>query len=111
MRAANTVSAISDKLRDTAHDATEHLAAAGEAVNQGLRDTVDVATKSARNSAKSAEAAVQDAAVSGKELYSDTMTRASNSIAGIDKFVSRNLAGTLLAALGMGLVLGLMARK
>lgn len=111
MRAASTVSAISDKLRETATDANEHLHAAGDAVSQGLRDTAEVAAEGVRQSAKLAEAAIHDATTSGRDIYKDAAARASSSIAGVDKLVARHPIGALIAALGLGLVLGLVARK
>jgi ElaB/YqjD/DUF883 family membrane-anchored ribosome-binding protein len=111
MRASNTISTISDKLRDTASDAGEHLTAAGAAVNQGVHDAAEVAADGVRQSARKAEAAIQDATASGKELYRDAADRAGRSLAGIDTLVARNPVGALVAALGIGLVLGLMARK
>ena len=111
MRAANTMSSISDTLRDSATDATEHLRAAGESVSEGLRDSANTAAESVRQSARSAESRISDAAASGKELYRGALSSAGDSISGIDKFVSRNPSGALIAALGLGLVLGFMARR
>jgi ElaB/YqjD/DUF883 family membrane-anchored ribosome-binding protein len=111
MRIANTVSEITDKLRETASGATEQLHAAGDAVSHGLRDTADVAAEGIRQSARSAEAAVHDVAASGKEIYKGTVKRTNTSLAGVERLVARNPVGALIAALGMGLVVGLMARK
>lgn len=111
MRAGQTVSAMSDKLRDTARDAGEHLYAAGETVNEGLRETAGVAAEGLRQSAKSAETAIEGAAATGKDIYHDLAQRASGSIASVDAMVARHPVGALVAALGFGLVVGLMARK
>lgn len=104
MRAAQTVSAMSDTLRDTAKGAGEHLHAAGESVNEGLRETASVAAEGIRQTAKSAEAA-------GKDIYKDLAHRASGSIESIDAMVARHPVGALVAALGFGVVIGLLARK
>ena len=104
MRAAQTVSTISDTLRDTAKGAGEHLQAAGESVNEGLRETASVAADGLRQSAKSAEAV-------GKDIYKDLAHRASGSIESIDTMVARHPVGALVAALGFGVVVGLLARK
>ena len=74
-------------------------------------DAAEVAADGVRQSARKAEAAIQDATASGKELYRDAADRAGRSLAGIDTLVARNPVGALVAALGIGLVLGLMARK
>lgn len=111
MRTAQTVSAMSDTLRNTAKGAGDHLHAAGESVNQGLRETAGVAAEGLRQTASSAEAAVEGAAAAGKDLYKDLAHRASGSIESIDTMVARHPVGALVAALGFGVVIGLLARK
>lgn len=86
MRTRHTVSEISDKLRDTARDGAQQ---ASEAVN-----TVVTGSTSA-----------------GRDTYRLLANRTGNALAGVDKAVSRNPVGALAAALGAGLVLGLLARR
>lgn len=115
MRAGQTLNTITDKLRDTAKDAGDHLSAATGAVNDGLRETADTAAGTLRQSAKSAtetaEAALNEAAVVGRDIYKGIASRAGDSVAGLDRLVAKNPLGAIVAALGLGLVVGLLARR
>lgn len=51
------------------------------------------------------------AAAKSSDIIEDAQARASGTIAAIDQVVARNPAGALIAALGVGLVLGMMARR
>lgn len=115
MRTAQTVSNFSDKIRDTAREADEQLRAAGDTVAGGLRQGADIARASMSDGAQQASDAVgtivAGASSAGKEGYRVVSERAEEALTVIDKAVSRHPVGALVAALGAGLVLGLLARR
>jgi ElaB/YqjD/DUF883 family membrane-anchored ribosome-binding protein len=115
MKSSQTLSNISDKLRGTAHEAEQHLRAAAGAVQDGLRDGAAIAADGARQvsgtTVAAAESVAAEAAAIGHDTYKRLQGRTGDAIASIDAMVSRNPVGALVAALGMGLVLGFLARR
>lgn len=115
MRTGQTVSNISDKLRDTADEADHKIRAASETVTDGLREGADTARASIRDGARQATDAVgtivEGASAAGKDGYRAVAARTSDALTAVDKAVTRNPVGALAAALGVGLLLGLLARR
>jgi len=91
----------SDRLHAAASAATEGMRSAGEnvanAVNEGLHDTKD--------------RLMNEASKAGSAAYKSVATTAEKSVATLEQAIGRNPVGALVAALGIGLVLGLMARR
>ena len=115
MRTGQTLNTITDKLRDSAADAGDRLSAASGVVSEGLRETADTAASALRQSAKSAtetaEAALHDAAVVGRDIYKGIASRAGDSVAGLDRLAAKNPLAAIVAALGIGLLVGFLARR
>jgi len=111
MKTREAISNISDKLKDSAREAEGHLREAAGAVSEGVRESAGIAADSARharaNLMDAAEAHAADAKAIGKDAY----RHAGSALAQVDSLVARNPVGALVAALGLGLVLGMMARK
>ncbi len=76
-----------------------------------MRETAAIAGEAARETAhdvrNAADRGISEAKTVGREAY----RRAGDALAGVDSFVARNPVGALVAALGVGLVLGMFARK
>ena len=115
MRTNQTVSDISEKLRDTVQDADSQLRAAGESISDGVKKGADAARMSMHDGARQASDAVgtlvDGASSAGKDGLRMVRNHTSDALAAVDKAVTRNPVGALVAALGAGLVLGLLARR
>ena len=100
MKTTQALSSFPGKIGDSAREAGDHLNAATGAIGEGMREASYAATDVAK-------AAASDAQEIGKDVY----RRAGDALSNIDQVVARNPVGALVAALGFGLVLGMMARR
>ena len=115
MRTGAAASNIADTVRDTAKEAESQLRAAGENLAHGVREGMTVASESLKEGARHASGAVDTirtgASDAGRDAYRVLADRTGEAIAGVDRVVARNPVGALVAAMGVGLVLGFLARR
>ncbi len=115
MRTSQTASELSDRLQDTKRDADTQFRAAGETVTDGLKKGADAARASihdgARQASDAVETLVDGASAVGKDGLRLVKSQTNEALAAVDRAVTRNPVGALVAALGAGLVLGLLARR
>ena len=112
MRASHTVSNIADTAQKAASDSADHLRAAGHVAVEGVRNIGEAAAEAVNGSVRqAADRVVSDATRLGSSSYNAVAAAADKSASSLESMVNRNPMGALIAALGVGLVLGLMARK
>ncbi|MFT3987148.1 hypothetical protein [Aestuariivirga sp.] len=101
---SNTVSNISDTAHRAASVSVEHLRAAGQSALDGFRDVRDQA-------AEAAQGKFDDASRAGKAAYRQAVAAKDQSLSSLEDTVTRNPVGSVVAAFGLGIVLGFMARR
>ena len=112
MRASHAAANIADTAQRAVSESTDHLRAAGHAAAEGVKNIGDTVAETVNGSVRqAAERVVNDASRLGNSSYNAVAAAADKSASSLESMVNRNPMGALIAALGVGLVLGLMARK
>jgi|GEM_PF-4708080 len=108
MRTSTAASNIAGTAQRAASDSVEHLRAAGQSALDGLRNVRDQAADAAQD--KFYEK-MDDASRAGKAAYRHARAASDKSLTTLEDTVARNPVGSLVAAFGLGIVLGFMARR
>lgn len=95
---------IASIARDSAADSAAHLQAAGSAALKGAGEVGERIADSLHRTS-------EEAAALGKSAFDAASEKAGASLAEIDRAVARNPVGALLAAAGVGLLIGLVTRR
>jgi len=108
---SNTKRAASDavnKIRDIGEETADNLKDAAFRAGRTVNDTYESATEDAANLR---DRIAHDAASTGRRIYDGATQNAESIFSSVDRYVGRNPVGALVAALGVGLVVGLLARR
>lgn len=115
MKSTRALNNISDKLRGAASDTAELLRETGNAAARSANETAATASETLRAAAGSSAAVADEAMAAAKGAGRDLYRKAADSTGGvltqIDRLVTRNPVGALVAALSFGIVLGMLSRR
>lgn len=99
-------------MADEAADSVKDMAyGASEKVKRVADDVADRVKRSAGDVAEGTDRLMANASDLGNRAVDQAQSRASQTLADVERFVARNPVGAVVAALGIGVVLGFMTRK